>query len=604
MIETRFDAQPDAAPFTLTLPQASRCVAISIRRLGACGCDRIGRRLLRNVTGHCYIRVHGALLANQSCRIALYHGKRTLVRAEKETQVSQQQAKDYEELQYTNNAFPSSHPMTLATVATLYGLASPNLDACRVLELGCGRGGNLLPMAESMPGATFVGIDLSPSQIEEANTSRDAVELRNIEFHTMNLCDIDREFGEFDYVLAHGVYSWVPSQVQDQLLRVCDDILSPHGLAYVSFNTYPGWHYRGVIRDLLNQFVDRDASAKNQVAQTRQLLAVVAKAVPDQNGIRTKLVLEEIQALLGQADGYIFHDHLEQDNRPCYFREFSAHAEQHGLKFVAEAQANPLSEGVMPPAKQAIRELIGNDRLQNEQMIDFLTHRTFRRSILCRAKQLVSDSIQPDRIRDCYVTSCSHPSESQQEISSTSPLSFVTRSGDSMTTTHPLVKTTLFVLHELGQATCFSDLASEVSERLAFPTNEDLNAQVAALLVMAYHRGAVQFRLSPAPYCSDLTPRPIASPVARYQSRGDSRVTNREHRSIDLIPVDRLLLTQMDGGNDIDTLSAVVLAKHRAGEIAINGLDHTDDGTKLAEPLKRLVESRLRYLATNGFVIG
>ena len=149
----------------------------------------------------------------------------------KETSVSEQQANDYDALQYTNNAFPSSHPMTLATVATLYGVASPNLDTCRVLELGCGRGGNLLPMAESMPDATFVGIDLSPNQIEEANSSRDAVALTNVEFHTMNLCDIDREFGEFDYVIAHGVYSWVPSQVQDQLLRVCDDILSPHGLA-------------------------------------------------------------------------------------------------------------------------------------------------------------------------------------------------------------------------------------------------------------------------------------------------------------------------------------------------------------------------------------
>ncbi len=518
--------------------------------------------------------------------------------------MSEQQANDYEELQYTNNAFPSSHPMTLATVGSLYGVAPPALDGCRVLELGCGRGGNLLPMAESIPTANFVGVDLSPSQIEEASVSRDALELRNIKFATMNLCDIDRDFGEFDYVLAHGVYSWVPTQVQDHLLRVCAENLSSDGLAYVSFNTYPGWHYRGVVRDLLNRFVDRDASAKNQVAQARQLLNVAVDAVPDQQGVRTKLVVEEMQALLGQADGYIFHDHLEQDNRPCYFGEFAAHAERHGLKFVAEAQANPLSEGVAPVAKQAIRELIGNDRLQSEQMIDFLTHRTFRRSILCRSVRPVNDSIQSDRIRDCYVSSCSQPKEAPLETAPTSPLTFVTRSGDSMTTTHPLAKTTLFVLHDNGHGTHFIDLVREVSQRLELPINEDVESQIATLLVMAYHRGAVQLRLSPAPFCSDVTHRPIASPVAQYQSQGDSRVTNREHRSIDLIPIDRLLLTLMDGSRDIDMLSTLVSHKLRAGEIVINGLGETDDSTTLSEPLKQLVASRLRYLAQNGFLIG
>ena len=519
--------------------------------------------------------------------------------------MSENQTSDYEELPYTNNAFPSSHPMTLATVASIHGLVPPRLDRCRVLELGCGRGGNLLPMAESTPDGDFVGIDLSPCQIEEANVSRAALKLKNVAFHTMDICDIDHELGEFDYVVAHGVYSWVPPHVQDQLLRVCAENLSPHGLAYISFNTYPGWHYRGVVRDLLNQFVQRNASAKDQVAQSRQLLDAVVSALPDQTGIRTKLVIDESQALLGQADGYIFHDHLEPDNRPCYFHEFSSHAEQRGLKFVAEAQVNPLREGVTVQARQAIQQLIGSDRLKNEQLIDFLIHRTFRRSILCRAERTASDFVLPERIRDCYVSSCSQPTEHPLQIPSTSPLTFVTRSGDSMTTSHPLVKATLVALHDLGlHAAFFHDLVRDVAGRLDRPINEDFESEVASVVVATYHRGAVQLRLGPAPFCPNVTARPLASPVARFQAQGDSRVTSREHRSIDLNPIDRLLLMHMNGDHDVEMLNAIVLREHRSGEIKVKCLDPSIDDMEQADSLKHLVENRIHYLAQNGFLIG
>jgi SAM-dependent methyltransferase/methyltransferase-like protein len=515
------------------------------------------------------------------------------------------QTSDYEDLTYTNNAYASSHPVTLATLAALYGLAPPPLEGCRVLELGCGRGGNLLPMAENMPDGEFIGVDLSPRQIEEANASRATLGLKNVVFHTLDIDCIDGELGDFDYILAHGVYSWVPPHVQDQLLRVCAENLSPNGLAYISYNTYPGWHYRGVVRDLLNQYVQRDGSAGMQVAHARQILDVVVKALPDQTGIRTRLVIDESQALMGQADGYIYHEHLEPDNRPCYFHQFVRHAGEHGLKYVAEAQVSPLREGITPSARQAIQQSIGSDRLRNEQLIDFLIHRTIRRSILCRAERTAADAIQSERLRDCYVTSCSTPDEDRGQLLSTLPLRFVTRSGDSMTTNHPLVKATLVALHELGpQAMSFRELARAVAGRMYKSCDEDFESELAGLLVATYHRGAIELRVKPTKFCPNVTTWPLASPVAQFQARGDSRVTSREHRSIDLNPIDRLLLMHMNGNRDIEMLKAVVRQKLHAREVHVKGFDQLAGEAEQSVFLQRLIEQRARYLAHNGFLIG
>ena len=131
------------------------------------------------------------------------------------------QASTYDEVSYGGNCFFYTHPDTLATVATLFGMSPPPVERCRVLELGCADGSNLIPMAMDLPGARFVGIDLSPRQIQEGRTTIEALGLRNIELEPISLMDVGEDFGRFDYVICHGVYSWVPEAVQDRILEIC-----------------------------------------------------------------------------------------------------------------------------------------------------------------------------------------------------------------------------------------------------------------------------------------------------------------------------------------------------------------------------------------------
>ena len=150
----------------------------------------------------------------------------------------------YDEVPYADRVHPATHPDLLAVVATLFGMSPARPDRCRVLELGCASGANLIALAETLPGSSFVGIDLSPRQVAVGRQKVRARGLTNVALHAMSLVDVGEALGLFDYVLCHGVYSWVPAEVRDRILAVCSSNLMPQGVAYVSYNCYPGWHAR------------------------------------------------------------------------------------------------------------------------------------------------------------------------------------------------------------------------------------------------------------------------------------------------------------------------------------------------------------------------
>src|SRR5260370_36089437 len=164
-------------------------------------------------------------------------------------------ATSYDELPYDDKPIRATHPDNLAAIATLYGMTPPPLDRCRVLELGCAAGHNLIAMAISLPEARFTGIDLSPRQIADGQATVAALGLPNVKLQALSVLDMDDAFGQFDYIIAHGIYSWVPAAVQDKVLSVCARNLATDGVAYGSYNTYPGWHQRGMVREMMNYHV-------------------------------------------------------------------------------------------------------------------------------------------------------------------------------------------------------------------------------------------------------------------------------------------------------------------------------------------------------------
>src|SRR5271166_4981750 len=112
----------------------------------------------------------------------------------------------YDIIAYPSHPFAQTHPAHLAALGALLGVSTAPLERCRVLELGCGDGGNLIPMAMSYPGAAFVGLDLAASVVKHGNELIGELGLGNIALRAADVLDFPADAGEFDFNLAHGLY--------------------------------------------------------------------------------------------------------------------------------------------------------------------------------------------------------------------------------------------------------------------------------------------------------------------------------------------------------------------------------------------------------------
>ncbi len=150
----------------------------------------------------------------------------------------------YRARSYPAMSHPLSDPALSSVAALLGGLNVKHPSGARILEIGCSSGHNLIPLAMRWPNASFVGIDFSEPAIRSALELAALAGLTNVDFHAVDLRDFNNTGEPFDFIIAHGFFSWVPDEVKAALLEFCGDNLALSGIATVSFNAEPGWRAR------------------------------------------------------------------------------------------------------------------------------------------------------------------------------------------------------------------------------------------------------------------------------------------------------------------------------------------------------------------------
>jgi methyltransferase-like protein/SAM-dependent methyltransferase len=296
-------------------------------------------------------------------------------------------ASSYDDLPYTSVAFAQTHPAHLHALAHMMGLPAVLLDNARILELGCAAGGNLWPLAYRYPQASVVGIDLSPKQIADGQRVAAALGISNLQLIAGSIADIDDSWGKFDYIIAHGVYSWVPTDVQAAVLRVCANNLSATGVAYVSYNTYPGWKGREIVREaMLFRAQHRGGDVQNRVSMGLGMVDFLAEHA---NTPWVKQSNMELQITFKTAsNSYIAHEFLELFNAPCYFHEFMARANSAGLNYLCESEvATIYANNIAADVRQDLIAECGGSQVVLEQYMDFLNNRGFRQTLLVGAQR-------------------------------------------------------------------------------------------------------------------------------------------------------------------------------------------------------------------------
>lgn len=301
----------------------------------------------------------------------------------------------YSELGYKSMPFPYTTPATLEAYAALVGISAPNPKTARVLELGATYGGNIISQALFNPDATFVGIELSQEQVEKGNEVIANAGLTNVSLVQSDIASIGSEIGTFDYIIAHGVYSWVDDGVKDALLRLIDEHLAEDGIAYISYNTYPGWHTMDEVRQLM-MFSNRDKAQfnhKEKVLHGKTVGSIVGSQILKYDNLkeRNSKFLGALRSVMQKDEYYVGHDHLEPNNDPVYFYQFNDHLEAHKLAYLCDADLTlSMVRSFDADIADTLDKLALNDHVAQEQYLDFMLDTTFRKSIICKAKHAES----------------------------------------------------------------------------------------------------------------------------------------------------------------------------------------------------------------------
>lgn len=488
----------------------------------------------------------------------------------------------YDRVPYPSAAQHHTHPDNLATLAVLHGLEPPPVAGCRVLELGCADGGNLIAMAAGLPGARFVGVDLSPRQIAVGRREVEALGLGRVELEAMSLMEVDDDFGRFDYVIAHGVFSWVPAEVQEKILSICRRNLAPGGVAYVSYNTYPGWHLRGVVRDVMRYHTRGEPDPVRRTTMGRELIELLATAAEGRDDAQALFLRATREHLEEYRDrpSYLIHEYLEESNTPEYFHRFAERAAAHGLAFLAEAGRDPLEAEALPPPAVAALDRFAADPVERGQYLDFFTDRAFRRSLLVAADVPVDRSGDPAPVRRLIAASPVRPADPDAELTVAGPVQFRGPRG-AFSADHPAVKVALAQLGERWpEGMAVSELAAVVARRVDAAEAE--TARVLAELLRAAHLSGVVDLSTLAPACTrTVSAAPRASALARRQAAHGELVCNRHHRVTRIDdPVARRILSRLDGSRGRDELIDDLAAEAEAGRLELS----VEPGRTDAEP--------------------
>ncbi len=469
----------------------------------------------------------------------------------------------YDDLPYESLPYPSATADRLAVNATLFGLQPAPVGGATVLEVGCASGGHLIPQAMRNPGGKFVGIDASAVQIEAARQRSQALGLTNIDLQVRDLSDkLERE-DHFDYILCHGVFSWVSDEHQHQILALIRDRLAPNGVAYVSYNTLPGWYQRLPLRDLMVFHGARFDGPQTQIEQAKAISRFVIGAVPDTEETYRAILRHFFEPLAAGSGSYLFHEYLSEHNRAHYFHQFVDLASASGLRYLADSDLPTMMTGDLSDSARETLETVATDLIATEQYLDFLRNRSFRRSLLIPAECEPENNLAWRHPSPLMVRANAETAGAIEKIEA------------------PDVLPIRAALSHLARRSPAAISIEELARAAGVPA-----PMMGEAILGAYATASVDLTTVADTFVPVVSTRPVACPLARLQIRQGEDPTTRLHTTAELGPLAGRLLALMDGEHTLDDASGRLFD----GQEVTSAIDGYTD----LDPVERRRQVRIR----------
>jgi SAM-dependent methyltransferase len=395
--------------------------------------------------------------------------------------------------------------------------------------------------------------------------------LRNIRIEMMDLTRVPADIGAFDYVIAHGVYAWVPEPVRAALMNLVGRVLSPQGVAFISYNAMPGGHIRRALRDMLLLKAGGLADPRERVRQARIALEAYMQRWSADRPMQAAL-REQATALLKKDDGVIFHDEMGEVFEPQSISDVVAAAQAEGLDYLCDAQL-PLALEAIAPGEDSAADKTGPAFAQYEQFRDFAEVRGFRQSVFCRAAGPITRGVTAQRVNGLWVNcrltyglaksqgEAMHAFQSQKGITA---------------------QTNLATL---------ADLLQRASR--AFPAAvriETVDDDMAQQLWQLAANDIVELTTGPMPFVSTIPGRPKISALARHLlAQGQTEVPTLRHKVVTFTDMTTTrFIALMDGSRTVAEIAKVMMT--HTGASLPHAKDDAHRGIKAMMELGLLVE--------------
>jgi SAM-dependent methyltransferase len=502
----------------------------------------------------------------------------------------------YDVFPYPSYTFPQTHPDRLASVGRIHGIEVADPTKCRVLEIGCGDGTNLLSHAYALPSSEFVGFDLSETHIARGIETKGSIGANNVQLFQADASVIDMEtLGKFDYIVAHGIFSWVPDLIRERILQIFSECLDQNGVGYISYNAYPGCHIREITAGIMKAGADGRDNPAEMVEHGIAFLDSISSAAENGSLYQNMLRLE-LDQIRERSIQNVFHDDLSTSNRPFYFTEFVSMIEPYGLEFFAESDPIASNVSKLSNGARTLLEGVRSDLIRFEQCLDLITGRRFRSSLICRkgasARQFTG---KPD-IKNIFLSSQVKTDADAGSIANDSPVRFEGSKGASFTINHPLTKSLIVTLRSVWPAALPIDTAfSRASNEIGGYSDED-ESRTRDYLYQLYVGGFVKFGCYSPKFASKAGEFPVASAFARWQINEQlenlTTLAGKNLRTTD--PVLRLIISLLDGTRDRNQLVIEIMA---ATEVPDN------ERAAFRDALPEIIEGQLTQIAAAGLLI-
>ena len=305
------------------------------------------------------------------------------------------------DIPYLRDFKPMLAPAWLDHVALVAGIEPPDRHCGFAwCDLGCGQGVTAAMLAATHPLGKFHGIDAMPTHIDHARGLAAAARISNVYFHAVDFsAAIDLQLPSFDYIVAHGVFTWVDEEAQRALLRFIDRNLKPGGLVYLGYNAMPGW-----TRDLPFQRLVREVGLTCTGGDTARITAAVdvARSLAELGApaLAASFTIAEMnQRPEDYPPGYLAHEFMPAAWRPLYVTELRQKTSPIGLEPLGSAT---LSENfdwlVLDQSARAALSLIADGNAR-ELARDFFLDQRFRTDVFARGNRRLDPDERAGRLQ-------------------------------------------------------------------------------------------------------------------------------------------------------------------------------------------------------------